>query len=93
MTAEVKVDSRRHQTIRGVVVSDKMSKTRVIEIKHTKPHGLYHKNLIRKTRVFIHDEKNESKVGDTVLATSCRPLSRHKSFELSQVVERQGVAQ
>jgi len=88
MTAEVKVSElRKHQTIRGVVVSDKMAKTRVIEIKHTKKHGLYHKNLIRKTRVFIHDEKNESKVGDVVLATSCRPLSKHKNFELSKVVE------
>ena len=88
MSAEAKTtDLRRHQTIRGVVVSDKMSKTRVIEIKHTKKHGLYHKNLIRKTRVFVHDEKNESKVGDVVEATSCRPLSRHKNFELSKVVE------
>lgn len=92
MSAEGKV-LRRRQTIRGVVVSAKMAKTRVIEMKHTKPHGLYHKNLIRKTRVFIHDEKNESKVGDTVLATSCRPLSKHKNFELSKIVERQEVAQ
>ena len=92
MTAEGQVvELRRHQTIRGIVVSDKMTKTRVIEIKHTKKHGLYHKNLIRKTRVFIHDEKNESKVGDVVLATSCRPLSRHKNFELAKVVERQDV--
>lgn len=94
MTAEAVVtDLRKRQTIRGIVVSDKMSKTRVIEIKHTKKHGLYHKNLIRKSRIFIHDEKNESKVGDVVLATSCRPLSRHKNFELSKVVERQEVTQ
>jgi|694.fasta_scaffold61877_11 small subunit ribosomal protein S17 len=79
---------RNEQEIRGVVVSDKMSKTRVIETKRTLRHSLYHKNVARSSKVFIHDEKNESKVGDVVTAVSTRPLSRHKKFRLSKIVEK-----
>jgi small subunit ribosomal protein S17 len=76
------------RTIEGVVVSDKMSKTRVVEVKRTIRHALYRKNLIRRSRIFIHDEKNESKVGDLVVAQATRPLSKNKNFLLLKVVER-----
>ncbi|MBI4404883.1 MAG: 30S ribosomal protein S17 [Deltaproteobacteria bacterium] len=79
---------KKPRPIRGVVVSDKMNKTRIIEIRRTIQHALYTKKLVRKTRLFIHDEKNESKIGDTVLAVPTRPLSRHKSFKLLSVVEK-----
>jgi len=75
------------RTISGIVVSDKMNKTRVIEVKRNYQHRLYSKSLVRKARIFVHDEKNVSKVGDTVIAVSTRPLSRHKSFRLTKVVE------
>lgn len=78
----------RKQVVRGVVVSDKMTKTRVIEIKRTQDHRLYHKKLIHQKRLFIHDEKNESKIGDVVMAESTRPLSRHKNFRLVKIVEK-----
>ena len=74
--------------IRGVVKSASMNKTRVIEIKRSIRHGLYHKTLVRSQRLFIHDEKNESKVGDTVLAITTRPLSRHKNHSLFKILER-----
>ena len=81
--------TRKHrQVLRGVVVSDKMNKTRVIEVKHTTRHGLYQKNLIKQGRFFIHDEKNESKAGDTVSAVSVRTLSKNKSFRLLKVIEK-----
>jgi small subunit ribosomal protein S17 len=76
------------QTIRGVVVSDKMNETRVIEIRRTVKHGLYTKSLVRRAKLFVHDEKNESKVGDLVMAVATRPISRHKNFKLMKVLEK-----
>ena len=80
--------ARHFQFIRGVVVSDKMNKTRVIEIKRTKSHRLYNKRMITKRRLMVHDEKNECKVGDVVDVVSMRALSRHKNFRLSKIVTR-----
>lgn len=79
---------RRRQTIEGLVVSDKMSKTRVVEVRRNYFNKLYRKNLVRKSRLFVHDEKNESKVGDFVEAVYVRPLSRNKSFQLKKILEK-----
>jgi len=87
MTTETTPNSLR-QEIRGVVVSDKMNKTRVIEIHRSLKHSLYQKKMLKSSKIFIHDEKNESKVGDLVSAVSTRPLSRHKNFTLLKVVEK-----
>ncbi len=76
------------QTIKGTVVSDKMNKTRVIEVSRNVRHRLYHKNIRQSVRFFMHDEKNEAKVGDVVLAESTRPLSRNKNFRLLKVLEK-----
>ena len=78
----------RRQVIRGVVVSDKMLKTRVIEVKRTYDHPLYHKKLIHQKRLFVHDEKNESHTGDVVLVASTRPISKNKNFRLLKIVEK-----
>lgn len=86
-TTETAERTRKH-LVRGIVVSDKMDKTRVIEIKRTLKHRLYQKGLIREKRLFIHDEKNESKVGDKVIAVASRPLSRHKNHRLYKIVEK-----
>ena len=88
MTTTETTSKKRPQEIRGVVVSDKMNKTRVIEIKRSLKHSLYLKNVVRSSKVFIHDEKNESRVGDVVVAAATRPLSRHKQFTLLKVVEK-----
>ncbi len=82
------VETRQRQEIRGVVVADKMNKTRIIEVKRTLRHSLYQKGLQRRSRFFIHDEKNESKVGDTVIAVSSRPLSKNKHFRLQKIAEK-----
>ena len=81
------------RTIEGVVVSDKMMKTRVVEVKRTIRHALYRKNLIRRSRFFVHDEENKSKVGDTVIAVSTSPMSRHKNFRLYKIVEKRASQQ
>lgn len=85
---ETQTRTRRRQVLKGVVVSDKMSKTRVILVEREHPHPLYHKKSDRHSRVFIHDEKNESKAGDTVLAVADRPLSRLKHFRLQKVLQK-----
>jgi small subunit ribosomal protein S17 len=76
------------QSIRGVVISDKMNKTRVVEVQRRLTHSLYLKGLTKRTRIFVHDEKNEAKVGDLVKAEATRPLSKKKAFRIVEVLER-----
>jgi len=76
------------QTLQGVVVSDKMQKTIVVEIVMRKLHPLYKKYLTRTKKVKAHDENNEAKTGDTVRVVECRPLSRDKRWRLAEIVER-----
>ncbi|MEZ4750178.1 MAG: 30S ribosomal protein S17 [Bdellovibrionota bacterium] len=87
-TEEVQKPKKSLQTIRGVVVSDKMDKTRVIEINRRIKHKLYHKQVIRHDRLKVHDEKNESKMGDLIEVVSCRPLSKEKHFRLQTIIEK-----
>jgi small subunit ribosomal protein S17 len=70
----------------GVVTSDKMQKTRRVEIARTIRHPRYEKQLRRRTICIAHDEKNESHVGDTVEIIESRPRSRLKRWELVRVV-------
>ena len=76
------------QTLQGVVVSDKMQKTIVVEIMMRKLHPLYKKYLTRTKKVKANDENNEAKIGDTVRVVECRPLSRDKRWRLAEIVER-----
>jgi small subunit ribosomal protein S17 len=76
------------QVLQGVVTSDKMDKTIVIEIVMRKLHPLYKKYLTRSKKVKAHDETNEAKIGDTVRVIECRPLSRDKRWRLAEIVER-----
>jgi small subunit ribosomal protein S17 len=72
----------------GVVVSDKMDKTVVVEVTAVKPHPQYKKVVRRTSRLKAHDEQNEARMGDTVLVRECRPLSRDKTWRLIKVLER-----
>jgi small subunit ribosomal protein S17 len=90
-TTSTPTERTKARIIEGVVVSDKMDKTRVIEIRRTVQHGLYHKRQVKKSRLFIHDEKNVSKLGDRIQAVSSRPLSKNKAFRLVKVVEKKVV--
>jgi len=74
--------------LQGVVVSDKMDKTIVVEIVMRKLHPLYKKYVRKTKRVKAHDEHNEAHVGDTVSVVECRPLSREKRWKLVEIVER-----
>jgi small subunit ribosomal protein S17 len=70
----------------GTVTSDKMQKTRRVEIARTVRHPRYEKLMRRRTICIVHDEKNESHVGDLVEIIESRPRSRLKRWELVRVV-------
>jgi small subunit ribosomal protein S17 len=72
----------------GVVVSDKMTKTRVVAVTEQYRHPMYGKYLKRTQKFHIHDEKNDSKTGDKVLIIETRPLSKTKRWRLMKVLER-----
>jgi small subunit ribosomal protein S17 len=72
----------------GRVVSNKMNKTIAVEIERLVKHPRYGKFIRRTTKLLVHDEKNESREGDTVSIAECRPLSRRKNWKLVSVVER-----
>lgn len=68
------------RTLQGKVVSDKMDKTVTVLIERRVKHPLYGKIIQRSTKIHAHDEKNEYKIGDIVIITESRPLSRTKSW-------------
>lgn len=72
----------------GVVTSDKMDKSRRVEIQRLEQHPKYGKFLRRKTICYVHDEQNESRLGDQVQIMECRPRSKTKRWELVKVLAR-----
>ena len=72
----------------GIVTSDKMNKTRRVEIMRLVKHPRYGKYIRRRTICYVHDENNESRQGDRVQIIESRPRSRLKRWELVRVVER-----
>ncbi|MEE9602648.1 MAG: 30S ribosomal protein S17 [Thermoguttaceae bacterium] len=72
----------------GVVTSDKMDRTRRVEISRLVKHPKYGKFLRRKTVCHVHDEQNESAEGDTVEISECPPKSKTKHWELVKVLEK-----
>ena len=69
----------------GIVVSDKMEKTVVVEIETKKRHPIYHKVVKRRRRFKAHDEKG-AKVGDAVVIEETRPLSKTKRWKVVEVL-------
>jgi small subunit ribosomal protein S17 len=72
----------------GVVTSDKMEKTRRVEIPRLVKHSRYGKYIRRRTICHVHDEQNESRTGDTVEIMETRPLSKTKHWRLVRIVIR-----
>ncbi|MCB1275141.1 30S ribosomal protein S17 [Prosthecobacter sp.] len=69
----------------GVVVSDKMTKTIVVEVERRVPHPLFKKIIRQTSKFYAHDEAEQAKVGDKVLIAETRPLSKLKRWELVEV--------
>jgi small subunit ribosomal protein S17 len=72
----------------GVVVSDKMNKTRVVAVDRTFRHSRYERVVKRTARFKAHDERNESHVGDRVLIIETRPLSKDKRWRIKEILHR-----
>ncbi len=85
---ESKVEAKGARTLTGRVVSTKMQKTVAVEIERLVKHGVYGKFIRRTTKLLAHDEKGESKDGDLVKIAPCRPMSRRKSWQLIEVLEK-----
>ncbi|MDR2192541.1 MAG: 30S ribosomal protein S17 [Endomicrobium sp.] len=72
----------------GIVVSDKSNKTRQVSIERTYRHSLYDRVLKTKSKFAVHDEKNESKLGDKVKIMESRPLSKTKRWVLVEIIAK-----
>jgi small subunit ribosomal protein S17 len=72
----------------GVVVSDRMDKTVVIQVEGRKQHRLYRKSMRRTAKLAAHDESNEARVGDRVRVMETRPLSKTKRWRVVEIVEK-----
>jgi small subunit ribosomal protein S17 len=72
----------------GVVVSEKMDKTVLVQIDRKVRHPLYKKTVRRSNKLAAHDESNDAHVGDTVRVMETRPLSKTKRWRVVEIVER-----
>lgn len=76
------------KTRQGVVVSDKMQKTIVVQIERMVMHPLYKKYIRQRVTYKVHDERDEARIGDSVVIEECRPLSRDKRWRLVSITTR-----
>lgn len=90
---ETKTIQAKRQSMVGVVVSDKMDKTRVVLVTRYEQHPKYKKYIKQHKRYKVHDAKNEFKIGDQVRIEACSPLSKHKAFTAIEKVGSQDVEQ
>lgn len=79
--------AEKKQKIQGVVVKIAGNKTATILVERRVMHPRYHKFVKRFKKYLIHDESNKLKVGDTILAVECRPLSARKKYRLQSVLK------
>jgi len=77
---------RKSQT--GVVISDKMDKTVVVQVDRLVKHSTYKKYVRRRAKYTVHDETNACKIGDRVVIRETKPLSKTKRWRVSQIVEK-----
>jgi small subunit ribosomal protein S17 len=84
--ADVRTSNRKVRE--GLVVSDKMQKTVVVEVEDRVKHALYGKVIRRTTKLKAHDESNEVGIGDRVMIMETRPLSATKRWRVVEVVEK-----
>ena len=80
--------SSNRKTMTGVVVSNKMDKTVVVAVTTAAKHGMYSKTIKVTKKYKAHDENNECGIGDKVIIEECRPLSKHKSWNVASIIER-----
>jgi small subunit ribosomal protein S17 len=89
MSTETETAARNRRKVReGLVVSDKMDKTVVVEVEDRVKHPLYGKVLRRTSKLKVHDEQNACGIGDRVLLMETRPLSATKRWRIVEILEK-----
>ena len=81
-------DRNKRRTLIGVVIRDKMTKTRRVDVERLVKHARYGKYIKKRTVCYVHDENNESHLGDTVEIMETRPLSKQKCWRLIRIVNK-----
>lgn len=72
----------------GVVVSNKMQKTIVVQVESRFPHPIYSKTIVKTKKYLVHDEIENCDIGDQVIINQCRPLSKHKHWTLNKIISK-----
>ncbi len=85
--AAMKKRGMKRQVI-GTIVSNKMDKTVVVQVERLVKHPLYKKYIRRRNKFIAHDKENACSIGDKVLITESRPLSKTKRWRVSKIVEK-----
>ena len=89
MSDENTTTARANSKVReGLVISDKMDKTVVVEVEDRVKHALYGKVLRRTRKLYAHDEQNACGIGDRVLLMETRPLSATKRWRVVEILEK-----
>ncbi len=89
MADETNTERQNRRKVReGRVVSNSMDKTLVVAVTDRVRHSKYGKTVQRTKRLYVHDEENDARVGDTVRVTETRPMSKSKRWRLMDIVER-----
>ncbi len=89
MSEEVKaIDEKNRRTAVGRVVSNKMDKSVSVAIERLVKHPKYGKYIRRTSKVMAHDANNECNEGDRVAISECRPISKNKSWQVVNIIER-----
>jgi small subunit ribosomal protein S17 len=83
----------KRKTRLGKVISDKMDKTVVVAVDTPRRHPLYKKTIRRIVKYYVHDEKNQSKTGDTVKIEETRPTSKLKRWRVVEIVTKGEIAE
>ncbi|MGA7966506.1 MAG: 30S ribosomal protein S17 [Gammaproteobacteria bacterium] len=86
--SEADRNEHKERLLTGRVVSTAMEKTVAVRVERLVKHPVYGKYIRRSTKMLVHDESSECRMGDTVNITPCRPMSKRKSWRVSAVVER-----
>jgi small subunit ribosomal protein S17 len=84
---QTQADTQR--TITGKVISNKMNKTIVVQVESKVKHPLYGKYVRRFTKMYVHDNDNQCRIGDVVVIRQTRPLSKTKRWTLVEIVKRE----
>ena len=79
--------SEKIRSVIGQVIGDRMDKTASVEVVRQLQHPLYGKYIRRSTKVLVHDEENQARIGDHVRIRECRPHSKQKAWQLVEILK------